>query len=317
MKSDSRSTVETLSHPLDREIDRKKGREAIWKAISSFLLVLFALVVALYFSLPRFQIRGIRYHGLDYLAREDVENLISGASSRSLLFTDREDLDAMSKTILSGGKGLVGEVTFRGNMFGLDCFVEESYPLFRFRALEGQDERVLLSSGTSLTRFAEGFSSCALEGERTKDILSRMQEDSKKAPEVSFDVDADSGLKALAEGFDRLPFSDRDVVWTIDRIVFHVDATGNLSTMDVVLTDEAYLVEAIPVVDTESFFDADFFSALLSCLSREKTGLSKADNGLEGDYYRFRYRERKANGSYSLETIGDEGKVFDVPSMED
>lgn len=317
MKSDLKGPGVCSSHPLDREIDRKKGREAILKACSSFFLVLFAVLLSLYFTLPAFQVRGIHYHGMEYLSSEDVQGLVEKNASSSLLFVGEKDIDRMSSAILKGTKGLFGEVTFKGNMFGMDCFVKENYPLFALEGKEGQGERFLLSNGKFLDGFEDSFLSCSLGKSKAETVLERIRTDCTKAPLVSFEGDDEKGMKALMDSFDELPFSDRDVVFAIDRVLFHTEETGKLRTMDILLSTGDYLIEGIPIQETSSFFKAEFFSSLLDCLGQRKTEKTEGEPGLEGTFYRFRYCEKDGEETYVLEPIGGNGEKFDVSPAED
>lgn len=301
------------SHPLDREIDRTKGREAIVKVASAFVLLVLVLFVALYFTLPAFQVRRIRYSGLHYLEPEEVETLADADGGKSLLFVGEGSIDTMSKAIYYGSSGLVLSVNFHGNMFGMSCEIEETYPMFRLG--EPGKETSYLSSGREWTLFAKDFADSRLGSANSGRILSAMEKDFAKTPFFRFpsSFDSDAFFRDYRNGFSTLPFHDRDLFADVlEDVVFQSEGKG-LSSLDVSFSyhEEKYLIEGIPYSGTDGFFTGECFHVLFPLLEQNKGQTSPAQNGLEGEYYRFAFQGGK-DGSYSLSPIGGEGNSFQV-----
>lgn len=313
--NDNNNPLDLEPHPLDRDIEKKKGREALGKVSFAFLFLVLVLLTALYFTLPAFQVRGIRYSGLHYLTKEDVETLSGKAGRESLLFVDEKDFESMSDTICTKGDGLVLELSYHGNMFSLSCDVIEASPVLSFE-VDGKPV-VYLSSGETLGSFTAAFSGQGLAQGRKETILSEMAKESKDIPVAHFQTGFSGGESFLSKRGNLLscPFLDREVLQFLHDVVFLDYHDGLFERLDLVLgKDGEYLIEGVPFQEKD-FFDPDFLSRLYEDLTTfaqdQDLGKDGADNGLTGEYYRFEYLRREGK-TYSLSPAGQEGEAFQV-----
>ena len=303
------------AHPMDDAIEKKKSREALSKVGFIFLTLLLVLFTALYFSLPAFQVRGIRYAGLDYLDDEDMERLSGRDPRSSLLALDTRD---MAEDMLDCGLGLIRGLTFSGGMFSLSCLVEEAHPVLRYRS--ETVESTWLSSGKMVEDVLSELSSSLFSVESKKTLPERLAADASFVPVAHLPVGFVAGdVFSSGDFLTGLGLFDAEVLSSVSEIQF-LGEGNELDKMDILLSGGLLLL-GLPVEKAAILFEPPSFQAAKKAMldAVEKLGLLRddyrfIDDGTVVSVYRFSYSDTlDADAVFSLDDDAGKTSLAIVP----